>query len=70
MTLSPPVKPDLAIRQDVARLQADISAQLHEMKVALQADIERVGSWTLRRTVGTMLAGNAAVVALLRLILR
>jgi hypothetical protein len=70
MTLSPPVKPDIAIRQDVAHWHADISAQLGEMTTALQADIERVGSRTLGWTVGTMLAGNAAVVALLTLILR
>lgn len=70
MTLSPPANLDIAIRQDVARLHADISAQLDEMTTALQADIERVGSWTLRWTVGTMLAGNAAVVALLTLVLR
>jgi hypothetical protein len=81
MALTPPSNTDIATRQDVehaqALMKADVehaqalmSAQLGEMKGVLQAEIERMGNKTLRWTVGTMLAGNTAVVALLTLMLR
>jgi hypothetical protein len=57
MALTPPANTDIATRQ------------LAEMTTALQADIERVDSRTPHWTVGTLLAGNAAVVALLTLML-
>jgi hypothetical protein len=47
-----------------------VSAQLAEVEARMEAQIERTGSRTLRWTVGTMLAGNAAVVGLLTLTLR
>jgi hypothetical protein len=55
-----------------ARLGADITrvdARLGAEIARVEAQIERTGSRTLRWTVGTMLAGNAAVVALLTLTL-
>jgi hypothetical protein len=70
MALSPPANTDIATRQDVEHWQALMSAQLAEVEARMEAQIERTGSRALRWTVGTMLAGNAAVVALLTLTLR
>jgi hypothetical protein len=70
MALTPPANTDIATRQDVEHAQALMSAQLGEMAARMDARIERMGTRTLRWTVGTLLAGNAAVVALITLILR
>jgi hypothetical protein len=70
MALSPPANTDIATRQDVEHAQALTAAQFAEARAVTEALIERTSSRTLRWTVGTMLAGNAAVIALLTLILR
>jgi uncharacterized small protein (DUF1192 family) len=55
-----------ALRAEIARVDARLGMEI----ARVEAQIERTGSRTLRWTVGTMLAGNAAVVALLTLMLR
>jgi len=62
------VKGDL--KAEIAEVKGVLQAEIAEVKGVLGADIERMGNRTLRWTVGTMLAGNTAVVALLTLMLR
>ena len=60
--------------EETARLVLEVKgvlqAEIAEETGALGANIERMGNKTLRWTVGTMLAGNTAVVALLTLMPR
>jgi hypothetical protein len=58
------------LRAEIAEANGVLRAEIAEVKGALGADIERMGNRTLRWTVGSMLAGNTAVVALLTLLLR
>ena len=62
---------------EIAQVKGELTAQIAQVKggiVAakgeLKAEIERMGSRTLRWTVGTMLAGNAAVVGILGFLMR
>lgn len=64
MALSPPVDTGIATRQGVTHAQALTSAQLGEMRALMAADVarmearvERMGSRTLRWTVGTIAPG-------------
>ena len=62
MALTPPANTEIATMQGVA-------LSIAELRGDLMVEIERVNSRTLRWTVGTVVASNAGVVALLAAIL-
>ena len=77
MALSPPANTDIATKQDVEHMSALMSARIAEVialvgaaEARMAERIERMGSSNLRWTVGTMLAGNAGVIAILGFLLR
>ena len=77
MALTPPANTDIATRQDVEQVRellnaktAEFNALIGAAEARVTAQMERMGSSNLRWTVGTMLAGNAAVIAILGFILR
>ena len=62
---------------EIAQVKGELTAEIAQVKGGLvaakgelKAEIERTGSRTLRWTVGTMLAGNTAVVGILGFLMR
>ena len=65
------------LKAEIAQVKGELTAEIAQVKGGLvaakgelKAEIERTGSRTLRWTVGTMLAGNAAVVGILGFLMR
>ena len=77
MALSPPANTDMTTRQDVEQVRELLNARMAEVnafigaaEARVTAQMERMGSNNLRWTVGTILAGYAAVIAILGSMLR